>query len=70
MWDIFGKPLKRAIWNTLGLHALLTTCLRFSSVLGDACVGLEMCRNGWVVPISLHPAIWTTCRTLFGSETK
>ena len=20
MWGIFGKPLKRAIWNTLGLH--------------------------------------------------
>ena len=32
MWGIFGKPLKRAIWNTLGLHAVLTTCLRFSSV--------------------------------------
>ena len=26
MWGIFGKPLKRAIWNTLGLHAVLTTC--------------------------------------------
>ena len=24
---IFGKPLKRAIWNTLGLHAVLTTQL-------------------------------------------
>ena len=32
MWGIFGKPLKRAIWNTLGLHAVLTTCSRFSSV--------------------------------------
>ena len=20
MWGIFGNPLKRAIWNTLGLH--------------------------------------------------
>ena len=38
MWGIFGKPLKRAIWNTLGLHAVLTTCLRLSSVLADACV--------------------------------
>ena len=24
---IFGKPLKRAIWNTPGLHAVLMTCL-------------------------------------------
>ena len=24
MWDIFGKPLKRAIRNTPGLHAVLT----------------------------------------------
>ena len=31
-WGIFGNPLKRAIWNTLGLHAVLTTCLIFSSV--------------------------------------
>ena len=38
MWGIFGKPLKRAIWNTPGLHAVLTTCLRFSSVLDNACV--------------------------------
>ena len=29
MWGIFGKPLKRAIWNTLALHVVLTTCLRF-----------------------------------------
>ena len=39
MWGIFGKPLKWAIWNTLGLHALLTTCLRFSSVLDGVSVG-------------------------------
>ena len=32
MWGISGKPLKRAIWNTPGLLAGLTTCLRFSSV--------------------------------------
>ena len=38
MWGIFGKPLKRAIWNTLGLHAGLTTCLRFSSLFDSACV--------------------------------
>ena len=33
MWGIFRKPFKRAIWNTLGLHAGLATCLRFSSIL-------------------------------------
>ena len=38
MWGIFGKPLKRAIRNTPGLLAVLTVCLRFSSVLDDACV--------------------------------
>ena len=38
MWGIFGKPLKRAIWNTLGLHSVLTTCLRFLSVSDGACV--------------------------------
>ena len=38
MWGIFGKPLKGAIWHTLGLHAVLMTWLRFLSVLDDACV--------------------------------
>ena len=38
MWGIFGKPLKRAIWNTLGLHAVLTVCLKFLSFLDSACV--------------------------------
>ena len=38
MWGIFGKPLKGAIWNTLGLHAVLTTYWRFLSVLDGACV--------------------------------
>ena len=38
MWGIFGKPLKRAIWNTLGLHVVLTTCLKFLSVSDSACV--------------------------------
>ena len=32
MWGTFGKPSKRAIWNTPGLHAVLTTCLRFWSI--------------------------------------
>ena len=35
---IFGKSLKRAICNTLGLHAVLTTCLGFLSLLDDGCV--------------------------------
>ena len=38
MWGIFRKPLRRAIWNTLGLHAVLMTCLRVLSILDDACV--------------------------------
>ena len=38
MWGIFGKPLKRAIQNTPGLHAVPTTCLRFLSALDGACV--------------------------------
>ena len=37
MWGIFGKPLKRAIWNTPGLHVVLTVCLRFSSVFDGVC---------------------------------
>ena len=28
MWGIFEKPLKRAIWNTLSLHSVLTTCFQ------------------------------------------
>ena len=31
------KALEKGYWNTLGLHAVLTTCLRFSSVLDGAC---------------------------------
>ena len=38
MWGMFGKPLKRAIWNTLGLHVVLTVCLRFLSFLDSTCV--------------------------------
>ena len=38
MWGIFGKLLKRAIWNTPGLHAELTTCFSISSILDGACV--------------------------------
>ena len=38
MWGIFGKPLKRAVWNTLELHVVVTVCLRFLSFLDGACV--------------------------------
>ena len=38
IWGIFEKPLKRAIPNTAGLHAVMMMCLRFSSVLDGACV--------------------------------
>ena len=38
MWGISGKPLRRAIWNTPGQLAGLTTCLRFPSVSDGACV--------------------------------
>ena len=38
MWGILGRPLKRAIWNTPGLHVVLTVCLRFSSVFDGVCV--------------------------------
>ena len=37
MWGIFEKPLKGAIWNTVGLHAVLTAYLRISSILDNMC---------------------------------
>ena len=37
MWGIFGKPLKRVIWNTPGLQVALMVCLRFLSFLDAAC---------------------------------
>ena len=56
MWGIFGKPLKRAIWNTLGLHAGLTTCLRFSSVSDRACVAccFFLSTGSYHVRIQIH----------------
>ena len=56
MWGIFGKPLKRATWNTLGLHAVLTTCLRFLSVLDRACVDccLVILTGSYHVFIQIH----------------
>ena len=59
MWVIFGKPLKRAIRNTPGLHAVLTTCLRFLSALDGACVArcLFLLTGSHHVVIQIH----TTC---------
>ena len=56
MWGIFGKPLKRAIWNTLGLHAVLTVCLIFLSFLGGACVAccLFLSTGSHEVCIQIH----------------
>ena len=58
MWGIFGKPLKRAIWNTLGLHAVLMTCSRFSSVSDRACVPccLFLSTGSYHVRIQIHSA--------------
>ena len=56
MWGIFGKPLKRAIRNTPSLHAVLPICLRFSSVLDDACVDrcLVLSTGSYQVRIQIH----------------
>ena len=45
MWGIFGKPLKRAIRNTPGLHAVLTTCLRFSFWTAPVLLAASFCRQ-------------------------
>ena len=56
LWVIFGKPFKRAIWNTLGLHAVLMTCLRFSSVLDGvrAACCLFLSTGSYYVCIQIH----------------
>ena len=56
MWVIFGKALKRAIWNTLGLHVVLTVCLRFLSFLDSACVAcwLFLSTDSHHVRIQIH----------------
>ena len=71
MWGIFGKPLKRAIWNTPGLHAVLTTCVRFLSVSDDVCaaccpllltgthhVCLQISRNVLLPPPMHYRNLW------------
>ena len=73
MWGMFGKPLKRAIRNTLGLHVVLTVCLRFLSFLDSTCVAcwLFLSTDSHHVWIQIH----ATCRcsprctaTTFGSQ--
>ena len=60
MWGIFGKPLKRAIWNTPGLHAVQTICLRFSSFFGQClCCLLPLFVNRQ--PPCLHTNSGTPC---------
>ena len=56
MWGVFGKPLKRAIWNTLGLHVVLTTCLGFSSPLDDARLACDLLlsKGSYHVCIQIH----------------
>ena len=55
MWGIFGKPLKRGIWNTLGVHAGLTVCLRFLSFLDGACVACCLFFNRQpTCPLTIH----------------
>ena len=56
MWGIFGKPLKGAIWNTLGLHTVLTVCLRFLSFLDGACVAccLLLSTGSHYVRLQIH----------------
>ena len=67
MWGIFGMPLKRAIWNTLGLHAVLTTCMRFSSVSDGACVAVCLfLSTGSHVRIHIH----ASCCCITGCPTK
>ena len=70
MWGIFGKPLKRAIWNTLSLHAVLTVCLRFSSLLDDARVATmttnRIRNNEW----SLEHCLCPVCRPVYSSVRK
>ena len=56
MWGVFGKPLKRAIWNTLGLHAVMTTCLRILSILDgvSAACCLFLSTGSYHVCIQIH----------------
>ena len=70
---IFGKPLKRAIQDTLGLHAVLTVYLIFLSFLDAACVAccLFLSTGSHHVCIQIHGRCCCvpTCTTkAIGSE--
>ena len=56
MWGLFGKPMKRATWNTLGLHVVLTVCSKFLSFLDGACVAccLFLSTGSYHVRIQIH----------------
>ena len=74
MWGIFGKPLRRAMWNTVGLHAVLMTCLRFLSVLDDVCVAccLFLSLGSYHVRTQIHSVgcCFPACTTkAFGAQT-
>ena len=68
MWGIFEKPLKRAVWNTLGSHAVLATCLRVSSVLDSMCAAccLSLSTGSYYVCMQIH----ATCCSVPGRTTK
>ena len=69
MWGIFGKPLKRAIRNTSGLHAVLTIWLRSSSALDSVCVAccLFLSTGSHHVRIQIHaPGLNETASALIG----
>ena len=71
MWSIFGKPLKRAIWNILGLHAVLTTCSRFSSVSdGPVFLAASFCQQAATmsayIPLMHHRNLWCTKERALG----
>ena len=50
------KALEKGYLEHLGLHAVPTTCLRFSSVLVDACVAcrLFLSTGSYHVRIQIH----------------
>ena len=51
------KALKKGYLEHPGLHAVLTTCLRFLSILDDACVAccLFLSPGSYHVRIQIHP---------------
>ena len=54
--EFIWKALEKGYLGHLGLHAVLTTCLRFLSVLDNARVAccLFLSAGGYHVPIQIH----------------